>query len=574
MHLALHAADYIVVVGYFVLVLWIGLWFRNRLTNMGDYFAGGHQVPWWMAGISHYMSSFSAFSFVAYAQMGYMYGWVAVTLFWVSVPACLAGGAIFARRWRRAQVITPVEFLEMRYDAVLRQIFALAGIPMKLFDDALKIFATALFVSVAAGLDLRWSICTCGLVMVGYTFFGGLWALVATDYVQFLMKSLAILLLLPLALNACGGMRAAFLGLPRGFLTPVNGPYGWLYVVGFACVMLVSYNASWSLAQKYYCVPDERAASKAAYLSAALNLVGAPLMVLPAIVGRHFLPDLAARGDTADAYLLIVVRLLPEGMVGIILAAMFSATMAAVSADFNAIASVLTQDMYHRLIRKDASDSALLRIGRWLTLALGAATTLLALLIALRHREALFSLMVTVLGLLMAPTLLPLLAGLTLRWVSARGALLGFLAGLGTGTIMLLLQDFWRSATILFGNANGFEGFSLIVITAMTLAGMAVGSLWNQGNEAERSRRATFLTRLECPVKQSERDQRDVSLINSVLAISTSGVGVLIALAGAISHAAGSRWIDGGAALIMFMIAWKLRRANSSRVDGNPGPSL
>lgn len=177
--MALQAADYVVVAGYFALVLWIGLWFRKRLATVGDYFAGGHQVPWWMAGISHYMSSFSAFSFIAYAQIGYMYGWVAVTLFWVSVPACLAGGAIFARRWRRARVITPVEFVEMRYGATLRQIFAWAGIPMKVFDDALKIFATGLFVSVTAGLDLRWSICACGVAMVAYTFLAacGLWLL-------------------------------------------------------------------------------------------------------------------------------------------------------------------------------------------------------------------------------------------------------------------------------------------------------------------------------------------------------------------------------------------------------------
>src|SRR5665213_3013198 len=95
--------DYVVIVGYFILVLGIGLWYRKRLTNVGEYFAGGHQIPWWMAGISHYMSSFSAFSFIAYAQIGYMYGWVAVTLFWVSIPACIAGGLFFAKRWRRAR---------------------------------------------------------------------------------------------------------------------------------------------------------------------------------------------------------------------------------------------------------------------------------------------------------------------------------------------------------------------------------------------------------------------------------------------------------------------------------------
>ena len=104
--------------------------------------------------------------------------------------------------------------------------------------------------------------------------------------------------------------------------------------------MIVSYNATWALAQKYYSVPDEKSASKAAYLSAALNFVGTPLMLLPAIIGRKLLPDLLAQGRTADTYVLLVLKLLPAGVIGIIVAAMFSATMAAISSDLNAIASV------------------------------------------------------------------------------------------------------------------------------------------------------------------------------------------------------------------------------------------
>ena len=213
-HVRLTGSDYLVVVGYFVLVLWIGIWFRDRLATMKGYFAGGNQIPWWMAGISHYMSSFSAFAFIAYAQIGYMYGWVSVTLFWLTVPGCLAGGLFFAKRWRRARVITPVQFLETRFNRSVQQLFAWAAIPMKIFDDALKIFATGLFVSIATGLSLTWSIIICGVVMVAYTFFGGVWALVVTDYVQFLMKALAILLMLPLAIVAAGGIRPAFTGLP------------------------------------------------------------------------------------------------------------------------------------------------------------------------------------------------------------------------------------------------------------------------------------------------------------------------------------------------------------------------
>src|SRR6185437_12080868 len=209
--------DVIVIAGYFVLVIWIGLHYRRRMSSPQDYFAGGHQIPWWLAGVSHYMSSFSALSFVAYAQIGYTYGWVSVTLFWVTVPACILGGMIFARRWRQARVITPVEFLERRFNIGIRQLFAWAGIPMKVFEDGLKIFATSLFLASSMGMSVPTAIVACGVVTILYTIWGGLWALTVTDYIQFLMKILAMLLLLPLAIWKVGGLHAAFTQMPQGF---------------------------------------------------------------------------------------------------------------------------------------------------------------------------------------------------------------------------------------------------------------------------------------------------------------------------------------------------------------------
>jgi SSS family transporter len=553
-HLRLTASDYLVIIGYFVLVLWIGLWFRSRLANMKDFFAGGNQIPWWMAGISHYMSSFSAFSFIAYAQMGYMYGWVSVTLFWVSVPACLAGGLFFAKRWRRARVVTPVQFLESRFNRPLQQLFAWAGIPMKIFDDALKLFATGLFISVAAGFNLSAAIVVSGLVMVAYTFFGGLWALVVTDYVQFLMKSLAILLMLPLAIVVAGGLHPAFTRLPTHFLAPVNGPYGWIYVAGFAAVMVVSYNASWSLAQKYYSVRNEREASKAAYFAAALNFIGAPLMILPAIIGRHILPDLVAQHHTADTYVLLVMRLLPAGMVGIIVAAMFSATMAAVSADFNAIASVLTQDVYHRLIRPSASDRHLLFTGRWITFGLGALTIALSLWIVFTHQQSLFNLMVTVFGLFMAPTFLPLLAGLTVRNLNWQGAFSGFLFGLITGCGMLAAKTWWPGAQHVFGSIYGFEGVSLLVNTAATILGMVFGTRFFRSTPAETKKIDRFFAAFDVPIQDAEVPAKGVNPAGRLLGFSTVGVGVLLMVAGLISGSAAARIIDAAVGIVFIGI--------------------
>jgi SSS family transporter len=557
-HLTL--SDSVVVAGYFVVVILVGAWFRNRVRSPQDYFAGGQQIPWWLAGISHYMSSFSAFSFIAYSQLGYTYGWVAITLFWVTIPGCLAGALFFARRWRRTRIITPIQFLEERYNGFVRQFFAWAGIPMKMFDDALKVFATGLFVSVACGVSLYWSIVLCGAVMIAYSFLGGLWALVVTDYVQFLMKVLAMLFLLPMAILRAGGIHRAFGGLPHHFFAPVNGPYGWIYVAGFAAVMVVSYNASWSLAQKYYSVPTETDAAKAAYFAAALNLVGAPLMILPAVIGRNILPDLITQGRTSDVYVLLVGSLLPAGMVGIILAALLSATMASVSADFNAIASVLTEDVYVRFFAPSSSEERRLFIGRWATFVFGAVTVSLALWVAWTHEQSLFNLMVTVLGLFLSPTLIPLLAGLTTRRVNATGAFTGFLAGLLTGFAMLALKTWWSPADSILGSSYNFEGASLLLNTAMTLVGMALGSRFSRTPAEEQQRRQGFFAEMQRPLLGTPGKIPPANPAGPALAAATLGMGALIVIAGLLSKSVTARSVDSAVGITLIGIGLLLRR--------------
>lgn len=564
----LSPSDYLVVSGYFLMVLWIGLWFRNRMSTARDFFAGGSDIPWWMAGISHYMSSFSAFSFIAYAQMGYVYGFTAITMFWATVPACIAGALFFAKPWRRARVITPVQFVEARYNSFLRQLFAWAGIPMKVFDDALKIFATGLFLSVSTSMPIWLAILLCSVVMVLYTFFGGLWALVVTDYIQFLMKALAMLLLLPLALHAAGGLSTALSTLPSGLLRPLNGPYTWIYFAGFSLMMVISYNGSWSLAQKYYSVPDEKQAAKAAGLSAFLHSVGAPIMILPAVIGRHIVPGLIDSQHTADTYLLLVIQLLPTGMIGIVLAAMFSATMATVSGDFNAIASVLTQDVYQRLVRPNASDRTLVSFGRWITLLLGVLTTVLSLWVAWMQQASLFNLMVTVLGLFLSPTLLPLLAGLVSRRVTARGALTGFFAGLTVGSTMLVLKMIHPSVVNAFGDTYNYEGLTLLLNISATLIGMVAGSAILGRADGEEEKTAEFFRRLDVPVSDSERGEPKQNPALGLLGTATLGVGLLLLTAGLISSSSLARVLDGGAGLPLIVGGAVLYRRTRQQRQG------
>ncbi|HZY62642.1 MAG TPA: hypothetical protein VFE38_08955 [Edaphobacter sp.] len=572
MHLT--SSDYLVIVGYFVVILVIGMWIKRSQKTSADFFAGGHQIPWWMAGISHYMSSFSAFAFIVYSQMAYTYGWVAVTIFWTGVPACLLGGSLFARRWRRARVITPIAFLEQRCNASIRQLYVWIGIPSKLFDCGLKIFATAIFLSVSVGLRLDLSILLCGGIVIAYTLAGGLFALVVADYVQFLMKTIAILLLLPLAIYRLGDVKSAFAGLPPEMFHLTAAPYNWLYVVGYAVVVILSYNGNWSLAQKYYSVPDERSADKAAYLSGILMFVGSPLMFLPAILARKFLPDLLAQGKTADVYVMMLMTLLPIGMIGVMVAAMFSATMAAVSSDLNAIAGVLTKDWYQRKLNPAATEKVLLLVGRILTAALGCIIMALSLWLAHSHLQSIFQLMVTVLGVLVVPTLLPALCLLVWRSLSAAGLICGLCAGLVVGVGMLFfVQGYLEHQHLAENMLLAWQGGAILLNTAWTLLGLYVGSKFWPAKSEERMRTDKFFDLLETPVAPSELEENTtMSHPGKIIGSTTVAVGVLLCAAGAISGAKAAQSMDlmcGGVLLLIGSFSFYRGRRRELRLQEN-----
>jgi Na+/proline symporter len=281
------------------------------------------------------------------------------------------------------------------------------------------------------------------------------------------------------------------------------------------------------------------------------------------VIGRNLLPDLVAQGRTADVYVLLVLKLLPVGMVGIIMAAMFSATMAMVSSDFNAIASVLTKDVYERLLRPGAPEKQLLLVGRWITFGLGVLTTLLSLWIAVSQQQSLFNIMVTVLGTFMAPTLLPLLAGLTVRRLTWQGAFAGFMSGLGMGLFLLAVKTWWlpfHQANNPFGSMYTFEGLSLLANAAATMVGMVAGTLLSHRTPEEETRVAKFFDAIDTPIRSDEVPGKGGNPSAPVLGISTIAVGLLLALAGIFSGSATARIIDISIGAVLIGIGFLFRR--------------
>jgi SSS family transporter len=530
----LQLPDYIVLVGYFALILGVGAYFYRHMKGMKDYFSGGNNIPWWLSGVSFYMSSFSVFAFVGYSAIAYKYGWVAVTLFWASVPATMASVLLFSKKWRRARIDSPVEYLEARYDPLVRQLFAWEGLPVRIIDDALKLVAIATILHAGLGVEMVMCLLGSGLIMLAYTLMGGLWAVAVTDFIQFVVMLVAILVMLPLAISKAGGIGTAFGGVEGGFFQLTHPPeYDTVYVLYFVLLITLAYSSiNWSLIQRYYCVPKEKDAIKVGWLVTLLFVIGPPLILLPAMVAPKFL---AVPPDQDEmVYALLCLKLLPVGMMGLVIAAMFAATMSMLSSDYNVCAAVLTNDVYRRCVRPRASEKELVLVGRLMTLLIGVITLRVALfmMIHITTGEELFRGMAKLFSIFTAPVAIPMIAGLLWRKMNKNGALAGFLAGVTVGLILFYRLD---DQTELLGTILKKEVILLFSTMFVTSVVMVCVSLALPAGPSERQRAEAFLHRLSVPIGQLDEDkapagERGTGAISPfrVVGISVMLIGVLM----------------------------------------------
>lgn len=487
----LAAADYAVVACFFAVMVSVGLFFGRGQKSMAQFFGGGRQVPWWLGGISFYMCSFSALAFVMYSALAYKYGWVPVTVSWLSVPAVLIGCVFLSARWRRAARTSPIEFVERRFGNGMRQGLVWLGLPMRVLDDAFKLLAIGTVVGVGLGFPLEGAILLSGLIILCYTFLGGLWATLVADFIQFFVL-LAVVLTLPfLCLSEAGGWASFLEKAPAGFFRMTGGQYDWTYMLFFFLIIFLNLSTSWSMVQRYYSARSERDARKAGYLVAALLFIGPPFFFFPAMAARVFLPAVPP-GQMNEVYALVCMRVLPAGFMGMVIAAMFSATMSTLAGDYNAVASVLANDFYLRMVDPGASPARQMRAARLATVAVGALVVGLTFLMRrVQGADDLFNVTNKMFGVFLPPIAIPIIAGLLFRGLSRRSGLAGMLCGIAAGLAAFVAGGrlpALREMGVIFSITAGFS-----------LAGLALGSRLLPDPPAVREEIGRFFDRIGSP---------------------------------------------------------------------------
>ncbi|OPG12143.1 sodium:solute symporter family protein [Microbispora sp. GKU 823] len=350
--------DWYVLGAYFIVMVGIGVYSHRRIGNISDFFTAGGKMPWWLAGISHHMSGYSAVMFTGYAGIAYLYGATSYVTWAFPIAIGIAiGSVLFAPRLNRIRsklrVSSPLEFLAKRYNVPTQQALAWSGGLLKIVDVGAKWAAIATLLSTFTGLSLNQGILITGVVTAVYCTVGGLWADALTDFGQFVIQLLAGVVMLFAVLAKLGGIGAVggmWDRLPPDHANPLNGPYTMTFLLAFLFIKTFEYNGGmWNQAQRYMAAPTAAQAARGARLSAALWAVWPLLLFFPMWAAPLLVH--ATKPDASDSYALLTTQLIPHGLLGLVIAGFFSHTMAMASSDANAIASVFTRDVIPVLSR-------------------------------------------------------------------------------------------------------------------------------------------------------------------------------------------------------------------------------
>ena len=476
------AADWTILALYLAGTVLVGVFLGRFIKNSSDMFAAGGQSPWWISGLSAFMTMFSANTFVVWGGIAYEHGVVAIAINLCYGIAAIACGYTVAGKWKRMGIGTPAEYIEKRFGRGALHFYTWFMMAFRIVGTGGALYAIARLTlavmsgggsagdAALAGADLNIAILVFALIVVGYTMIGGLWAVLMTDTLQFIILNLAVLFVVPLSLARVGGLSTFFEKAPEGFLAVTSDKYTFLFLAGWVAIHYFMIGAEWAFVQRYLCVPTPKDARKSTFLFGALYLFSPFLWLLPPLLWRVQQPIPAgAEPETVTkmaetAYILSCKAVLPVGMLGLMLAALFSATASMISSQLNVFSGVLTENIYKPLAQ-DPSDKKLVRMGRLFTLVLGVLIALIAMATPLLGGAAKMIIGVTELMVtpLLAPTLLALFIprlGIRTIWATVGICFpLGLLAKF-TG----LLQGTWIANTTFTG-----VFLPLIVIGLMAL---------------------------------------------------------------------------------------------------------
>ena len=437
--------DYWVVGAYFVGVAGIGYYSARRsLASSSSYFLGGKSIGWMAIGASLFASNISAEHFIGLTGTGAKSGLAVGQYEWLACLILLLLGWLFVPFYLRSGVFTMPEFLETRYNRHCRTYLSVVSLIAYVFTKiSVSLFAGALVLEAVLG----WNIWVAAIVLLlatgAYTVFGGLRAVIYTDFFQAAILIGGSIFLTFVAISKLGGLGAFVDRVEPEFFNlwkAVDHPeFPWTGILFGAPILGIWYWCTdQMIVQRTLAARDVAQARKATIFAGYLKILPVFILVLPGIAGRLLFPELNLETDSNYMYPTMINNLLPAGIKGLLLAALLAALMSSLSSVFNSSSTLVVMDFYKKY-RPDASERQLVRAGQISTCVLVAAGLLWLPFIG-RLSDQLFQYLQAVQAYISPPIAAVFLVGLLWKRANGRGALTALCAGFVLGAVRFVSE--------------------------------------------------------------------------------------------------------------------------------------
>ena len=535
-------------IGIFSMVVFLtGISFAGTGKDIKSFFAAGGAVPWWINGLSLFMSFFSAGTFVVWGSIAYTDGWVAITIQWAMAIAGFLIGFVIAPRWRKTGVITAAEFITTRLGYKTQKIYTYLFLVISMFTTGAFLYPVAKIVEVSTDIPILLCIVVLGLLITIYTAAGGLWAVIVTDVLQFIVLTSAVLIVVPLSFQHVGGVSGFVEQAPEHFFTLINSEYTKGFLLSFCLYNLVFVGGNWAYVQRYTSVANTRNAKKVGWLFGGLYIISPVIWMLPPMIYRIVNPHLQGLSDEG-AYLLMCKTVLPGGLLGLILGGMIFATSSSVNTTLNISAGVFTNDIF-RHFYPNSSDKSTIRIARLSTVGFGLLTILVALFVP--NMGGIVEVVLSVAALTGGALYLPPIWAMFSKRQTARSILSATLISLAVNVFFKFISPFTINVSLTRAEEMGM-GVAIPIIVLLFFEFYYAGIKYNDPGFASIFNEKNPNKDPLLQKASDEKNQNDNLRGIRVIGLGITAIGILITLLGLVADFA--TWLISGIGLTVVLL--------------------
>ncbi len=470
--MTLTALDYVVAGIYLLGIAVLGSLCSRREKSTGDFFLAGQRIPWWAAGLSIVGTQISAIMFMAIPAQIFARDWT----YFIGTAAVMlvtpVAGFLFLPFFRRQRIVSAYEYLGQRFGPTCHTLGSILFFLMQLGRIAVVQYLPALALHQVTGLSVVTMVILVGVLTLVYTVLGGIEAVIWTDVVQVVIFSLAATLMLGKIITgvpggvpeilAMGAAQEKFRLFAPGLA--LNQENTFVIFVGGWFLGLVPYCADQAVVQRYLTTPTEAAARRSLWLLAAAVI---PINFLFFSIGSALwayyqahpgqIEGLAHRDSVVPFFL---VQHMSGGLAGLVLAAIFAATMSTLDSSLNSMATISVQDFYRRR-HPDRDEREYLRVARWMTVFWGLMAIGGALVLDRLNDRSLWEQAIQLLGLFGGSLVGLFLAGLLSRRINSAGVL----AGVAASVVVMAAVFFAQPRPVSFFLFSGV-GMAVVLLVA------------------------------------------------------------------------------------------------------------